>query len=386
MSHLLENLVQFGRLLRALGIDLQAGRMLDVSRALKHVEVGRRDEFFHALRTLLVHRSEDLPIFEQAFRAFWRKPPGERTTLDLRPLGKERRFTRPRVEMPSLTANGGSSSDATKQAEVVPITLQTYSDREVLQEKDFKTMSPEELDDASRLMADLQWQPGLRRSKRWRAGAGPQVDMRALLRACTRGGAGGFRIPMRERKLRQRPLVLLCDVSGSMERYSTMLVQFAHVISGGLDRVESFYFATRLTRGSHQLRRRRLGAAFTAMSTLVPDWSGGTRIGDALRSFNVHWARRVLNHGPVVLLISDGWDRGEPDVLRHEMSRLQRSCHRLIWLNPLLGSPAYEPLTRGMQAALPFVDDFMPVHNLTSLGKLAEHLNSLANDRRRRAA
>ena len=169
-----------------------------------------------------------------------------------------------------------------------------------------------------------------------------------------------------------------------MERYARMLLHFAHSLAGRLADVEAFVFATRLTRITRELRRPAASDAVPRVPRLVGDWSGGTRIGDALRTFNVAWARRVMGHGPVVLLISDGWDRGEPALLTREMSRLQRSCHRLIWLNPLLGSPGYEPLTRGMQAALPFVDDFLPVHNLASMESLAAHLNTLSPLRRTR--
>lgn len=376
MAFLLENLLQFGRLLRALGLGVAAGRMLDAAQALRHVDIGRRGDFYHALRTLLVHRAEDLPVFDEAFRIFWRKPPGERTTQDLRPLGKERRFGKPQVETPSLH-EGDGSADAREPA-AAAVAIGTFSDRETLQEKDFKDMTGEELAEAARLMDELRWRPGLRRSKRWRSGAG-EVDLRRLLRRSARGGAEALRIPQRARKLRRRPLVLLCDVSGSMERYSSMLVRFAHALSSGMERVETFLFATRLTRVSQRLRRGRPDSALAQLACQVPDWSGGTRTGEALRSLNVHWRRRVLNRGPVVLLVSDGWDRGDPQLLRREIARLRRSCRRLIWLNPLLGSPVYEPLTRGMQAALPYVHDFMPVHNLTSLEKLAAHLNALSD-------
>ncbi len=382
MACLLENLLQFGRLLRTLGLDVQAGRMLDAAQALEHVRMGRRGEFYHALRVMLIHRAEDMPVFDEAFRIFWRKPPGERTTQDVRPLGKERRFGKPQVEMFSLHDDAGSSAERPASS----IAIETFSDRDVLQKKDFKDMTDEELEEAALLMDKLRWQPGLRRSRRWKSGNGGGIDLRRILRKSASGGAAALQIPKRERRLRRRPLVLLCDVSGSMERYSAMLVRFAHVVSNGLERVETFLFATRLTRISHRLRRRRLDFASAQLSSHVPDWSGGTRIGESLRNLNVHWARRVLNNGPVVLLISDGWDRGDPQLLRHEVSRLRRSCWRLIWLNPLLGSPVYEPLTRGMQAALPHVHDFMPVHNLTSLEKLAEHLNSLPGGERRRAA
>lgn len=169
--------------------------------------------------------------------------------------------------------------------------------------------------------------------------------------------------------------MLLGDVS--MERYSRMLLHFIHSLAGAPARVDVFLFATRLTRITREIARRGPDETLLQVPRRVPDWGGGTRIGEALRTFNIRWARRVLTHGPVVLLISDGWDRGDPDVLGPEMARLQRSCHRLIWLNPLLGSAEYQPLTRGMQAALPFVDDFLPVHNLVSLEALAHHLNTL---------
>ncbi|MGH9329329.1 MAG: vWA domain-containing protein, partial [Vicinamibacterales bacterium] len=171
--------------------------------------------------------------------------------------------------------------------------------------------------------------------------------------------------------------------SGSMERYSRMLLQFVHALARGQANVEAFLFATRLTRVTRQLSAAGIDDAVTGIARAVSDWGGGTRIGEALRIYNRRWGRRLLGHSPVVLLVSDGWDRGDPELLRVEIARLQRRCHHLIWLNPLLGSPTYEPLTRGMRAALPHVDDFMPVHNLASLEALASHLNTLAPGRLR---
>jgi len=191
-------------------------------------------------------------------------------------------------------------------------------------------------------------------------------------------------VPSRSRLFKRRPLLLLCDVSGSMERYARMLLTFTHGLVGKWRQVDVFVFATRLTRLTHEIDRQVPSSAIPRIPQNVSDWGGGTKIGEALRAFNVTWARRVMSHDPVVLLISDGWDRGEPHVLTREIRRLQRSCHRLIWLNPLLGSPDYQPLTRGMQAALPFVDDFLPVHNLESLDALARHLNRLPANRSER--
>ncbi len=381
MSAILHNLLHFGRLLRALGLDVHAGRMLDVAGALAYVDIGRRPDVYFTLRTLLIHRPQDLATFDEAFRVFWRPPPGEWSTVDLRALGEQRRFGAPHVD----TAAGGSDAaggrlPATPAEAVEPM---SYGSQEVLRAKDFGQFTQEELEHARAMIASLTWDPGLRRTRRRAPGRGGAIDLRRVVRRNLRYGGEPVLLPTRDRTLKRRPLVLISDVSGSMERYARMLLHFIYSLAAGdvrpghFIRVEAFLFATRLTRITPALRDRVATGAVPGIPGRVPDWGGGTRIGEALRTFNVRWARRVLGHGPVVLLISDGWDRGEPDLLRREMARLQRSCHRLIWLNPLLGSPDYQPLTRGMQAALPFVDDFLPVHNLASLEALAEHLNRL---------
>jgi uncharacterized protein with von Willebrand factor type A (vWA) domain len=204
------------------------------------------------------------------------------------------------------------------------------------------------------------------------------VDLRRALAHSVRTGGDVFKLPRRRRRTRPRPVVLLCDISGSMDRYSRILLHFAYAIGRRHRRVEAFVFSTELTRVTSELRAGRLDEAVADVSRAVPDWSGGTRIGEALRQFHQRWTRRALHGGPVVLLISDGWDRGDPVVLREQIKRLQRSCHRLIWLNPLIGTVDYAPLTRGLQAALPFVDHFLPARTLTNLADLARHLNTLA--------
>lgn len=386
MSTLLHNLVRFGRLLHDAGADVQAGRTIEVVRALEWIDIGRRQDFYHTLRALLIHRVEDLPLFDEAFRVFWRAPRGERMQLDIRSLGEERRFGKPEVEMPSIQEDSPEAGVKANGPPPERVVLRTYSDREILSHKDFEKLTEEENQQARALMLELRWQPGFRRSRRWTKGAGGPADMRRMLRAALRNQSETLQVPARVRKEKPRPIVLLCDISGSMERYTRMLLQFVYCMSRGFEQVETFVFATRLTRITLHMRRGRMEKALTGLPSLVPDWSGGTRIGEAIRSFHVHWARRVLSHGPVVLLISDGWDRGDPAVLSAEMARLRRVCHRLIWLNPLLGSAAYQPLTRGMQAALPHVDDFLPVHNLASLQSLALHLNALPASRGRAKA
>ncbi len=376
MSAILPNLLHFARLLRALGLDVPAGRTLDVANALAHVDIGRRSDVYFTLRSLLVHRRQDLAPFDEAFRVFWRPPPGDWSPNDLRALGERRRFAPPEVE-PMAAPAAADDAVPTLTETLGRVAPMTYSGSEATRVKDFAQFTEEEIAQAKAIIARFDWDLGTRQTRRWTPGRGARPDMRRMVRQNLRYGGEPIVIPTRERRLVRRPLVLLCDVSGSMERYTRVLLHFAHSLARGFERVEAFLFATQLTRVTPEIARHGVDVAVTKVQRRVPDWGGGTRIGDALHRFHVDWARRVLGHGPVVLLISDGWDRGEPALVRKEMSRLQRSCHRLIWLNPLLGSPDYLPLTRGMQAALPFVDDFLPVHNLVSLEALAEHLNAL---------
>ena len=379
MSFLLRNLIHFERLLHALGLDVHAGRMPDVAGALEHIDISRRTDFYFTLQSLLIHRPQDLAAFDEAFRVFWRPPPGEWASRDLRAMGRQRRSGTPKVDdsLPTEPASERDTSSALAGERVERVAAMSYSAQEVSRVKDFAQFTEQEMQQAQAMLAALTWDLGVRRTRRWSPARGRALDLRRLVRQNIRYGGEWIVRPTRNRRSKRRPLVLICDVSGSMERYARMLLHFIHSLAGGLDRVEAFLFSTRLTRVTRELARRGGSAAVPTIPQRVPGWGGGTQIGEALRTFNVRWARRVLGHGPVVLLISDGWDRGDPETLGREMRRLQRSCHRLIWLNPLLGSPGYQPLTRGMQAALPFVDDFLPVHNLASLEMLAEHLNRL---------
>ena len=257
----------------------------------------------------------------------------------------------------------------------------TYSAQEVLRQKDFADFNGREMAEAQRMMAALQWDLGRRLTRRMVPGDGGQLDLRRTVRRNLKYGGELLELASKKPKARPRSLVLICDVSGSMERYTRMFLHFIHTIALGQERLEAFLFATRLTRITRHLRYRSIDQAIDEVAKAVPDWAGGTRIGEAVKTFNYQWLRRVLRGQSVVLIISDGWDRGDPELLSRETSRLQRSCHRLIWLNPLLGSPDYQPLTVGMQAALPYVDDFLPVHNLTSLEALASRLSSLSPQR-----
>lgn len=370
---LLHNLILFGRVLRGLGLAVDPGRIMDLASALEHVDIGRRADFYYTAQSLLVRRREDLPLFQQAFELFWVDP---RERLAARGSASGLPFTRPEFAPPPLGAP--SQPDALDDAaqrdgdRVVIETTYSPSDREALRQKDFSQLTDAELREIKRMVAGMLWQPGLRHTRRLVAGRGAALDLRRTLRQNMRHGGEMLRFAERERKIKPRPLVVIADVSGSMERYTRLMLHFIYALTAGLERhVETFVFSTRLTRITRPLRQRSVDRALRDVSHAVQDWSGGTRIGEALKEYNFKWARRVMRSSAVVLIISDGWDRGDPALLGHEMARLQRSCHRVIWLNPLLGSASYEPLARGMQAALPFVDDFLPVHNLASLEDLA---------------
>lgn len=378
-GHLLRNLVLFGRVLRRLGLDVNPGRMIDLVEALSHVEVGVRSDFYHAARSLLVHRKDDIPLFDEAFAMFWQKPLGEWKLVELKGRRIRRARPKPLVVPPNVRPDVDEEplpGDAETRT-VIEVT-KTYSGREALRTRDFADLSDAELAEVRQLMAELVWKLGERTSRRHRRGRGERLDLRRTLRQSLRHGGEILSFARREPRRKPRPLVVIADISGSMERYTRLLLHFIYGLTQGLgQRVEAFAFGTRLTRLSRHMRDRDVERALTGVSRSVTDWSGGTRIGESLERFNYDWARRVLGGGAVVLLISDGWDRGDPELLAKEADRLRRSCHRFIWLNPLLGSPEYEPLTRGMVAALPHVDDFLPVHNLKSLEELARHLERL---------
>jgi uncharacterized protein with von Willebrand factor type A (vWA) domain len=370
----LENLLVFGRLLRDLGLDVDPGRMIDVASALQLVDIAIREDVYHTCRTLLVTRADQIPVFDRAFHAFFaRLDAASRSPAGHLPAHDSGRIT----GEPLLGSLAGiAAPDATEEPSTE---WGMWSDAGGLADKDFAAFTEEEMALGRAALERLRWDAGLRRTRRWTPGRGPRVDLRRAIARSLRTGGEIVSLPRRHRRSRPRTLVVLCDVSGSMERYSRMLLHFSHSLMRKHRQVEVFLFSTQLTRITHDVQAKRLDAAVSNVSRAVPDWSGGTKIGEALAQFHQRWARRVLHRGPVVLLISDGWDRGEPSILRDQVARLQRSSHRLIWLNPLIGTTDYAPLTRGLQAALPYVDDFLPVRTLNDLGDLALHLNALTS-------
>lgn len=384
-GHLLRNIVLFGRLLRAGSLDVTPTQLRDWVAALELVDLARKRDVKAAARAVLVSRRRDLPWFDKAFELFWQaRDPRQLEQLELGLLVQRRteRTRRTAVRKLALQDDEGDDDRPGKTDRTVHTPL--YSAREALRRKDFAQLEGDELEEIRQLMATMHWELETRRTRRLRPNSGGRrLDLRRTLRRNLAHGGELVELVGRDRRRRRRPLVLLCDISGSMEPYSRLLLHFIYAVSHprsadpGISRVEAFAFGTRLTRLTRELAERDVDRALQAAAHRIEDWGGGTRTGDALREFNFIWSRRLLGQGAAVLIISDGWDRGDIALLGKEMERLHRSCHRLIWLNPLLGSPRYQPLTRGIQAAMPHIDDFLPVHNLASLEQLGDLLASL---------
>ncbi len=383
-GHLLRNVVLFGRLLRVGSLDVTPAQLRDWVAALELVDLKSRSDVKAAAHAVLVSRRRDRHWFHKAFELFWQaRDPRELEQLELglmiqRRTERTKRAAIQKLALPDDHAGaGGEPPDRSARTAL-------YSAREALRRKDFAELEGGELDEIRRLMATMRWELETRRTRRTRPDRhGHALDLRRSLRRSLTQGGELVDLVRRGRRQKQRPLVLLCDISGSMEPYSRLLLHFIYAVSHprsaepGVSRVEAFAFGTRLTRLTRELAERDVDRALQAAAHRIEDWGGGTRTGDALREFNFAWSRRLLGQGAAVLIISDGWDRGDIDLLGHEMERLHRSCHRLIWLNPLLGSPDYQPLTRGIMAALPHIDDFLPVHNLASLEQLGDLLADL---------
>lgn len=356
--------VAMARALRGLGVAAPPDSTVAFAAALAEVGIGRRDHAYWAGRATLVHRPEDVPTYDRVFGIIFDGQEADDLALD--PAAVEH------VTLLVDNDDGGSGDDG-DQVDGPVVTLR-WSDREVLRNKDFAECTVAELDEAHRLMADLRVIGARRRSRRLRAtrrnrGA---IDLRATARRALRTGGEPLRIMHRVPGDRPRRIVLLCDVSGSMESYARALVRFAHAAVVGRTQVEVFTLGTRCTRITRELRSRDPDAALHAAAGAVDDWSGGTRLGEGLRTFNDAWGVRGMARGATVVILSDGWDRGDPAVLGEQVRRLRRVAHKLIWVNPLKATPGFAPIAGGMAAALPHVDVLVDGHSLRSLEALAE--------------
>ena len=381
-GRLAENVVHFVRVLRVAGLPVGPARTLAALEAVETVGLANREDFRAALAAVLVSRHEQLPIFEMAFDIFWRNPKLlEKLIASLLPKVFGRTGERaPEPELPARIAQAMLPPAAAElpredDDEIDLDAAFTMSPREVLQRKDFETMTTEELAAVRLLLRNLRLPlPVLPTRRTTPSPRGHRVDLRATLRRAT--GAEGSLSPLawRMRQKRTPPLVVLCDISGSMDRYARMLLHFLHAITNDRDRVHVLLFGTRLTNITRHLKHRDVDVALSKVTTAVSDWAGGTRIGACLEEFNRRWSRRLLGQNAVVLLISDGLDAEGGAGLAAQAERLHKSCRRLVWLNPLLRYDGFEARPAGIKALLPHVDDFLPVHNVESLTQLAATL------------
>ena len=385
-NRITQHIIAFGRVLRRAGLEVATGQIMDAMRAMQLIGLRSRADVYQALFSIFVTRKEQVELFNQAFHLFWRAPSKLPQVMSL---------ILPQLKMPETAQSKQSlrvkqalaeneaqikppqSRPKNEQKEAVDLVL-TYSPLEVLRKKDFAAFTNEEVVMARQLLSEMNWNIPSKRTRRFNPNAkGRMLDLRKTVRQSMRNEGELIQLSWRGNQTRMRDIVVLCDISGSMERYSRMLLHFIHTITAGMRRVETFVFGTRLTRITRYLKQRDIDDAVSSVSQKVNDWAGGTRIGDALKDFNYLWARRVLRSGAVVMVISDGWDRGDIPLFEREVARLSRNCYRLIWLNPLLGYENYEPLTRGIKAAMPYIDDFLPVHNLESLEQIGKVLSSV---------
>lgn len=374
-SAIVRHVVTFGRVLREVGIEVGPGRVVDAVRGLGAIDLTRQEDVYFTLRQTLVSRHDELELFDRAFAAWFLRGP-------IAPLVRQKHERRLARTVARDTLEAGRSED---DAEVAgdPIELGA-SAHELVREKDFAEMTPDEFERVRRLMLLIAKTRPLRTSRRRAPDPrGDVLDMRRMLRRCLRSGGDPVDQPWRSRKLVPRKLVVLADVSGSMDSYARALLLFLHALVGTGQGVEAFAFGTRLTRLTGDLATRDPEAAIARATEQAVDWGSGTRIGEALREFNAVYGRRALSRGAVVVIVSDGWERDDPGLVAKEMAKLARAAYAVVWVNPLKGNPEYQPLAGGMRAALPFIDRFLPGHNLRSLEELA---GALAGIERRHAA
>jgi hypothetical protein len=370
--------MHFARVLRAAGLPIGPDRVIDALQALETTGVERREDFYWTLAAVFLSKREQQELFDQAFHLFWRDPKMLERAMRLLPQVRGLPDQSTQSDAGRRLSEALHPKRAQPQGEAQTIDIDaglTFSQSELLQHADFESMSGAELAQAKRLIARLRLPIPEAQTRRFRADArGTDIDLRATLRASFRGGAQIIALKRRSRITRHPPLVVLCDISGSMSRYSRMFLHFLHAVTNDRDRVHTLVFGTRLTNITRHLRNRDVDIAMNRVAGAIQDWAGGTRIGLCLEEFNRKWSRRLLGQNAVVLLISDGLDRDIGAGLGAEMERLHKSCRKLVWLNPLLRYEGFQPRPSGVRAMLPHVDAFMPVHNIESLVDLAREL------------
>src|SRR5215510_7638636 len=379
----LPNLLVFGRALKELGVKISLSQVIDVSRAVEFVDLADKGDFRALLRSNLISQKEDFPVFDMLFDCFWRELSYERVPMETMEIQG--------TPNDSHAPEGGDKEGGLEEAAVesmpkenLPLenldgfSVPTYSPQELMNRKDFSEMSVEESRAIARAILLIATKIATQISRRKKIGRkGNTVDPRWTLRRSMKYGGEIIDLVHRKKRIKKTRVVLLCDVSGSMDWYSRFLIQFMYGLQNELWGVETFVFSTSLSRITHMIRTKDIANALEKISGSILGWSGGTNIGRSLYTFNRNFAPSMVTHRTVVVIISDGWDRGDVSLLEREMQDLKRRCKRIIWLNPLLASDNYEPLCKGMQAALPYLDLFLSVHNVNSLIALGRTLQKM---------
>jgi uncharacterized protein with von Willebrand factor type A (vWA) domain len=371
-----DNVIGFARALRAAGLPVGPGAVIDALEALRVIDIGKRADVFTTLEAIFVKRHEHALVFAQAFDLFFRAAEEWKHLLDSIPLPDAAKRKPPPASRRVQEAMAKPSMSEVQQPQEQEVRL-SVSDKEILQKKDFAQMSAAEIAEVTRAIANMRLPQAELRTRRFQPDSrGHRLDLRRTLRGSLR--TGGDIVDIRRLGLidKPAPIVALLDISGSMSEYTRLFLHFLHAITDARKRVSVFLFGTRLTNVTRDLRARDPDEALASCSSAVEDWAGGTRIATSLHTFNKLWGRRVLGQGAIVLLISDGLEREADTKLAFEMDRLHRSCRRLIWLNPLLRFGGFEAKAQGIKMMLPHVDEFRPVHNLSSIEGLIAALSS----------
>ncbi len=372
---MLGRVVGFSRALHTAGVEVNAGNLIDLCDSFRHISLHNRSDFYAAARATLVSRYDDLETFDEVFRAFWARPilPDDMTLTDTEAGGDPDLDVQADVNEVVDTADLQEEAEGEGESEEVG-----YSPDEALMGKDLAAMSDREIEQARKVIHEIVNIIANRRSRRRvPENRGAELDFRRTWRRNAIYGSDGVELMMKRRRIKKTRLMLLCDVSGSMDCYSRFLIRFIYALKREIRDVEVGVFSTRMTAISRLLKTKGIEESLVEVADTVHDWAGGTDIGGCLREFNDQFARDMLHSRTVMIIVSDGWDRGDPDLMRQEMARLRKRVHKLMWLNPLLGTPGYQPLCLGMKTALPYLDYFLPAHNLESLIQLARTLRSV---------
>jgi len=382
---LIQNLLHFGKLLRDLGLPITVEQIEIAAKSVDEFRMFNREDFYWALASSLVSRKDDRSLFDHAFSIFWNKA-GKQEGVEIPASTEESKVTasskqevspdnliQESTTTPSVAAM--SMVDPVEDAHTIPESTVTYSAHKRIMETDFEKLNASELEHAKRMIDSLKISLPSIPNRRYKSfNYGSRMDFRSSMKEMIRASGGIHPLKWQKQKRRQVPILVLCDISGSMERYSRMFLIFMHALKRAGSKTNCFVFGTGLTSIDQPINSHHLQTAMTQIENLVPDWSGGTRIGASLRDFNRTWNRRILDQGALVFLISDGLDQDDAEDLRLQMQRLQKSSRKLIWLNPLLRHPDYEPQASGAKAILPYVDQILPLYNVRSLENLCRHI------------